>query len=276
MKDNKDAEMNLAICSLSSGSSGNSYVIYSDKGALLIDAGISAKQICLGLDKLGIDPRRLDAVLVTHEHSDHIKGLPVLAKKTDACLYATSKTLECIEDKNEFTRHSIEAGDRFTIADMEVRSFAVSHDAADPVGYSVTCCGSCISVVTDTGVVTQDILEIMAKSDILVLESNHDESVLRVGSYPWFLKQRILGDKGHLSNDSAAKAIAGVLREEAKKGCVKKRQLLLAHLSKENNFPEMALMTMENILEEEEVHAADVKVEVLPRSEISPVYSVRG
>ena len=266
--------MNLSICSLASGSSGNSYVIYSEGGALLIDAGISARQICQGLSGLGIEPSSLDAVLVTHEHSDHIKGLPVLAKKTGACLYGTQKTLERIDDKSIFTRHPIEAGESFTIADMEVRSFRVSHDAADPVGYSVTCRGSCISVVTDTGVVTPEIPDIMAKSDILVLESNHDESVLRVGSYPWFLKQRILGEKGHLSNDSAAKAVAGVLRAEAEEGRRKRRQILLAHLSRENNFPEMALMTMENILEEEGVQAAGITVEVLPRTEISPVYSL--
>lgn len=267
--------MNLAICSLASGSSGNSYVIYSEGGCLLIDAGISARQICEGLSRLGLSAEKLDAVLVTHEHSDHIKGLTVLAKKTDACLYGTSATLECIGDGVLFKRHSIEAGDCFKIADMEVRSFAVSHDAADPVGYSVACSGSVISIVTDTGTVNGEILQTMAESDILVLESNHDESILRVGSYPWFLKQRILGDKGHLSNDSAAKALAVVLKREREEGRLGKRQILLAHLSKENNFPEMALATMENILEEEEVAVGnDIRVEVLPRSQISPVYSV--
>lgn len=267
--------MNLAICSLASGSSGNSYVIYSEGGCLLIDAGISAKQICEGLTKLGLSAQELDAVLVTHEHSDHIKGLAVLAKKTDACLYATSATLERIGGDVPFEKRSIEAGDCFMVADMEVRSFAVSHDAADPVGYSVSCSGCVVSVVTDTGVINGRILETMAESDILVLESNHDESILRVGSYPWFLKQRILGDKGHLSNDSAAKALAAVLKRERNEGRLGKRQVLLAHLSKENNFPEMALATMENILEEEGVAAgSDIRVEVLPRTQISPVYSV--
>lgn len=266
--------MNLAICSLASGSSGNSYVIYSEGGALLIDAGISAKQICLGLDKLGLQAETLDAVLVTHEHSDHIKGLPVLSKKTDACLYATAGTIEGMEETG-FNTHPIEAGDVFTVADMKVRCFAVSHDAAEPVGYSVTCNGYCISIVTDTGVVNDEILRTMAASDVLVLESNHDESILRVGRYPWFLKQRILGEKGHLSNDSAAKSLALVLREERSSGNLGKRQILLAHLSKENNFPEMALATMENILEEEGVPTGnDIKVDVLPRSQISPVYSV--
>ncbi|MCQ2565441.1 MAG: MBL fold metallo-hydrolase [Clostridia bacterium] len=267
--------MNLALCSLASGSSGNSYVIYSDEGSLLIDAGISAKQICEGLSKLGLSAEDLNAVLVTHEHSDHIKGLAVLSKKTKACLYGTEATLECIGDEVLFQKHPIEAGESFMVADMEVRSFAVSHDAADPVGYSVSCSGSVISVVTDTGVVNGKILETMAESDILVLESNHDESILRVGRYPWFLKQRILGEKGHLSNDSAAKALAAVLKRERNEGRLGKRQVLLAHLSKENNFPEMALATMENILEEEGVATGnDVRVEVLSRSQISPIYSV--
>jgi len=265
--------MNLELCSLASGSSGNCYIIRSEKACLLIDAGISARQICKGLEALGCSVQGLDAILVTHEHSDHIKGLSVFSRKTKACLYATAATLVHIGDDVELPRQSLAAGDSFMIGDMKITSFAVSHDAADPVGYSISCSGSTISVVTDTGIVTDPILHCMRASDILVLESNHDENILRVGSYPWFLKQRILGEKGHLSNDSAAKALATVLAEEKNNGSLKKRQILLAHLSKENNFPEMALATMENVLEEKGVAPGNqIKVSVLPRTEISSVY----
>ncbi|HPX70272.1 MAG TPA: MBL fold metallo-hydrolase [Bacillota bacterium] len=273
--------MNLAICSLASGSSGNSYVIYSKRGALLIDAGISARRICQSLERLGIGPDALNAVLLTHEHSDHTRGLAALAKKTGAVLYASAETLKVLGSDFGFDARPIGRTDAIEIADMEVRSFAVSHDAADPVGYSVSSGGRCVSVISDTGIITEEIFEVMKRSNILVLETNHDESILRVGRYPYFLKQRILSDKGHLSNACAARALASALceeREEREEGGgngIGRRQVLLAHLSKENNFPEMALTTMENILEAEGfAFGKEVTVEVLPRSEISPVYSV--
>ena len=270
--------MNLAICSLASGSSGNSYVIYSKRGALLIDAGISARRICQSLERLGISPDALNAVLLTHEHSDHTRGLAALAKKTGAVLYASAETLKALGTDLGFDARPIGRADAIEIADMEVRSFAVSHDAVDPMGYSVSSGGSCVSVISDTGIITEEIYEVIKRSNILVLETNHDESILRVGRYPYFLKQRILSDKGHLSNACAARALASALceeREEGGRNGISRRQVLLAHLSKENNFPEMALTTMENILEAEGfAFGKELTVEVLPRNEISPVYSV--
>ena len=141
------------------------------------------------------------------------------------------------------------------------------------MGFSFEKDGACISIVTDTGVVTEACREYMKKADILVLESNHDESMLRIGRYPWFLKQRILGEEGHLSNEAAAKAVAKMLEEEAQRDEKKYRKLLLAHLSRENNFPQMALATMENVLEDRGfVPGRDISVETLSRTEISSLY----
>ena len=267
--------MNLAICSLASGSSGNSYVIFSDEGALLIDAGISAKQIAIRLESLGLCPGDIAAVLVTHEHADHTKGLAVLAKKHGLPVYATEGTACGLECRDGLDLHIIRAGEDLLLAGMDVHCFALSHDAAEPSGYSVSCQGKTVSVVTDTGIITPQIREAMAAADILVLESNHDENVLRVGKYPWFLKQRILGEKGHLSNDTAAQTLASVLKEQRRCGERLTSQVLLAHLSSENNFPEMALTTMENILEQEGViPGKNLRIEVLSRSEMSPVYRV--
>ncbi len=265
--------MELAICSLASGSSGNSYVIRSEKTALLVDAGISNKQICSGLEKLGLRAEDLSGVFVTHEHSDHIKGLPVLLKRCGAKLYTTQLTADQLPVDPDRVR-AVEPGEVLDAGDIEVSCFSLSHDAADPVGYSFRSGGSVITVVTDTGTVTDDIRTFIGRSDILVLESNHDVNMLRVGRYPWFLKQRILSDRGHLSNEAAAVALAEVLKAESEAGALKRRIVLLAHLSRENNFPEMALATMENILQEYGFAAGkETRIDVLKRDVMSALYT---
>lgn len=268
--------MKLAICSLSSGSSGNCYVVLTGNTAVLVDAGISARQIGQRLEALGLGLDRVDAMLITHEHQDHVKGLPVIMKKT-ACpvlmAEGTGREMPC-ELPRETMR--IAAGEEFLIGDLTVRSFSVSHDAAQPLGFTFSCEDKKLGIVTDTGCITDEIFENMAGCDILVLESNHDENILRIGRYPWFLKQRILGEKGHLSNDAAAEALANLIEyERAALGEERRRTVLLAHLSKENNFPEMALATVSNVLEERGIIAGkNTKIETLSRTETSPVYSV--
>ncbi len=264
--------MELAICSLASGSSGNSYLVRSEKTALLVDAGISSRQICLGLSELGLGAEDLSGVLITHEHSDHIKGVPTLLKRTDAALYATELTAgQIAADPSRVC--TVTPGEVFDIGDIEVSCFSLSHDAADPVGYSFRNGGSTITVVTDTGCVTDEIMYFMQRADILVLESNHDVNMLRIGRYPWFLKQRILSDHGHLSNEAAAHALAELLKAESAGGGLKQRQVLLAHLSRENNFPEMALATMENILQENGFTAGkETRIDILKRDEMSALY----
>lgn len=261
--------MGIRICSLASGSSGNCYVIWTNKTTLLVDAGISGRQIKERMSGLGLDLNDLSAVLITHEHSDHVKGLSALVK-FNTQIYASKKTLNEIdlEFEEELCRY-IEEKDEFLIGDIKVQAFRTSHDAVDPLGFYFTSEGKSICLVTDTGCLNDEITNFMAASDIIVLESNHDENILKMGSYPWFLKQRILSDKGHLSNETSALALAKIVASENSE---KVRLVLLAHLSKENNFPEMAKATMENILKENDCKMRSCIIRVLPRNEVSEIY----
>lgn len=264
--------MDLAICSLASGSSGNCYLIKSNRAAILVDAGISARQISQKLSALGMQTEEILAVLITHEHSDHIKGISALSRSEGVSFYLNEKTLAAsgIELPRERLR-CFAAGESFEVEDIKISSFHLSHDAADPSGFSFESGGKRISIVTDTGVVTDEIYENVRDSDLLVLESNHDENILKMGRYPWFLKKRILSDKGHLSNEAAAELLKRILLGSESK----QRQILLAHLSAENNFPEMALATVNNILEAEGLPVGqNVRISVLSRSEASPLYRV--
>ncbi len=274
MVDTEAAMMNMAICSLSSGSSGNSYLVLSENTAVLVDAGVSARQIDQRLKSLGLSLESLDAVLITHEHKDHVKALPVLMKKLAVPFFATGGTEQAVRETCPKAIDLIAAGEEFRINDISVRPFTVSHDAAEPVGFSFCCKERKISIVTDTGCVTDEIRMNMRGSDILVLESNHDVNILRIGRYPWFLKQRIIGEKGHLSNDAAAEALADLLEEEKEAGLERDRIVLLAHLSKENNFPQMALTTVRNLLEERGLAGRRIRIETLSRTETSPLYIV--
>lgn len=266
---------NLAICSLSSGSSGNSYLVLTENTALLVDAGISARQIEQRLGYFGIGPQALTGVLITHEHQDHVKGLKVLLKKTDAAVYATAGTAEQLQEMCPGRLNIIAPGEAFEAGDITAQCFSVSHDAAQPVCYRFRCKDRQISIVTDTGILTDEVYDSMRGADILVLESNHDENILRIGHYPWFLKQRILGEQGHLSNDAAARGLCRLLTEEPDSRRTRDRVVLLAHLSKENNFPELALTTVTNILEEEGIAIGKrTRIETLSRTEMSPLYMI--
>lgn len=264
--------MNLAICSLASGSSGNCYLIKSNNAAILVDAGISARQIVLRLEKLGLSLSDIDAVFITHEHSDHTKGIKPLSKSENIRFCSSEGSfrnlgIEVDESRFEF----IKSGDSLMVGDILVRCFSLSHDAAEPTGYSFSSGNALISIVTDTGTVTDEIYSSVNASDILVLESNHDVNILKMGRYPWFLKQRILSDQGHLSNEAAAELLCRIGKECPQK----KRLILLAHLSKENNFPEMAMATSVNILEAIGMAVGkEFRLAVLSRDEASPLYTV--
>jgi phosphoribosyl 1,2-cyclic phosphodiesterase len=211
--------------------------------------------------------------LLTHEHSDHISGLASLLKKSgDIAVYANENTwgaIGAIAKSDARVRHFI-TGERFTVGDISIKTFAVSHDAADPVGYTLRCGDRQISVVTDTGRVDDELFAEIHGADTLVLESNHDEDLLKCGKYPWFLKRRVLGDEGHLSNAAAADIVLKLLRAGEKK-----RRVLLAHLSRENNFPETALNTVRNILEAHKCPCgASLRLDAIPRDEIGPLYRI--
>lgn len=233
----------IRMCSIASGSSGNCIYIGTEDTHILVDAGISTKRIVEGLHSLGVEPGQLAGILVTHEHSDHIKGLPIFTKKYPIPVYATEHTLDGYLASNgpglaaEGRLRIVEYGREFEIGGLKALPFPISHDAARPVSYTFTSKGHKLGMATDLGYYDNTVIQALEGSEILYLEANHDENMLMVGSYPYELKQRILGRKGHLSNDAAAELIAGLLHQGLK-------HIVLAHLSKENNYPELAYETV--------------------------------
>ena len=280
--------MDLTFCAIASGSSGNSYMVRSDETVLLVDAGISGKRIKEGLEKGGTSLHAVDAILVTHEHSDHIRSLGIMQRKCPAArVWSNIGTFRRISGDVEDGRHStFTTGESFRIGDITVYPFPVSHDAAEPVGFVFRKGDSQIAIVTDTGYVSNEIFEAIRGSDLIILEANHDENVLRYCRYPFHVKQRILSDHGHLCNEAAADCIEHLLRKDPKLPV-----FLLAHLSKENNTPDMALITVRNALTASDVFQAreeafaqegiapagtleDLRIEVLSRSEPGRVYQL--
>ena len=264
--------MALTFCSFSSGSSGNCYMVKSEKAAILIDAGISGRRVLTSLLQAGVGPEEVKAILITHEHSDHIKSLKAINKKLqNAITYANIGTWESINSLVDEKKSVVfTTGKEFLIGDIRVKAFPILHDAAEPVGFSFSLGESRISILTDTGRMSEEILKEVKEADLLVLEANHDVEMLKVGRYPWFLKQRILGEKGHLSNVDAADAICRLLSDGRRN-----RHILLAHLSRENNFPEMAYQTVKNLLEEKDYYIdANVCISIIKRDEMSEMYTV--
>ena len=229
----------LQVSILASGSKGNSVYVELDGVRLLVDAGISAARITKGLRARGIEPQSIDAVLVTHEHIDHVRGLKTLAKQYHLPILATCGTLAGIDGGAAFEDDMRSISDAFMIGNVTVQPFATSHDAAEPCGFRIE--GShCCTVATDLGVVTDTVQDAMEGADVLVLEANHDADLLRQGSYPWPLKRRILSNRGHLANGDAAWALTRMKKHP--------RKVYLAHLSEENNRPALARDTVHDIL----------------------------
>lgn len=264
--------MSLKFCSLASGSSGNCYIIKSEHTALLIDAGISGKKILQGLEDTGTPHEQVKALLITHEHIDHVKSVSVLAKKLPGiAVYANEATWEGIKkpvspEQQRFFR----TGEDFYIDDLMIRPFPIPHDAADPVGFSVYCEDKQISIVTDVGCVTEPIFEEIVDADLLLLEANHEKEILLMGRYPYQLKHRILGEKGHLSNVSAGECLCRLARTKKKS-----RQILLGHLSHENNDPAVAMLTVKNTLMEKSIiPGSELKLGIVTRDCMSYIYEV--
>lgn len=232
----------MKVCPIASGSSGNCIYVGEGKEGILIDAGISRKRIVEGLKSIGVMPEELRGICITHEHSDHIAGLRVFAKQYHTPLYATAGTFAFLQDKmgevlSECTCHIVEAGKAFSIDRIRMQALAISHDAAEPVAYTVQI-GECkFGMATDLGFYDEGTLDFLQGSQILLLEANHDISMLQAGTYPYQLKRRILGNKGHLSNTAAGDLLCALLHDTL-------RHVYLAHLSKENNYPELAYETV--------------------------------
>lgn len=259
----------IKFCSLFSGSSGNALFIGTEKTKLLIDAGLSGKRILEALCSIGESPAELSAILITHEHVDHVRGAGIVSRKQNVPIYANEATwqaMECglgpvkLENRCAFC-----TGEEFEIGDICIRPFAIPHDAAEPVGYNFFAQGKKITTATDIGHMNKELLPYIEGNDLLLLESNHDTEMLKVGPYPWPLKKRILGDHGHLSNEIAAKVIAYLAEKGGKR-------FILGHLSHENNFPELAYQTALNALNEKQiVVGGDITLEVALRDRVGSV-----
>ncbi|MCR4651981.1 MAG: MBL fold metallo-hydrolase [Lachnospiraceae bacterium] len=229
----------MIICPIASGSSGNCVYVGTDSTHIIIDTGVSKKRIEEGLDYVGVSPDSIDAVLITHEHSDHISGLGVFERKYPTRVYGTDATLDYIEncgylgkiDTDEFC--PVDPDEVFMIGDIEVTVIKTSHDAACSVAYILRNDGKSIAVATDLGTFDDHIVEALKGMDVMLLEANHDIRMLETGPYPYQLKRRILSDAGHLSNEMAGKLLCEVLHDGL-------RTIILGHLSKENNYPALA------------------------------------
>lgn len=229
------------FCSLYSGSSGNSLFVETKNTKLLIDAGVSCKKIENALNDICVDPHSIDGILVTHEHTDHVQGLGTLSKKFDLPVFVTQETLDAMpKQKDKISEKNIKTfkvSDKFEIGDLLINPFSIPHDAANPCGFNIYNKDKKISIATDIGHMTKDILKNLEESLFVLLESNYDPEVLRCSSYPFVLKSRIAGPTGHLPNEIAGKTISHLLKSGLKKA-------MLGHLSKESNFPELAYQTV--------------------------------
>lgn len=280
----------MEVISVGSSSSGNSYIITTENSTVIIDVGLPAKRIITALHQIGRSPEDVEAILITHEHVDHVRSVRAMGRQCpNALFYASKGTVESTENFKYIDDNRIRivsTGDAFSISDgspgteqemetkPEIGVFSLCHDAAEPVGFTFSDGAEKLAVVTDSGIVTDEIFEAVKDSDILIFESNHDENMLMYGSYPYPVKVRIKSELGHLSNEYAGEVLARLLRdrqhrlgdemyhaeqeENAVSAAVKPLQIMLAHLSFNNNAPFFARQAVEEALEaagfERDVH----------------------
>ena len=246
---------------LGSGSKGNSVYIEMEGMHILVDAGIGVRRVMKGLKEIGVTPDMLSAVFLTHEHTDHVKGLGPLLRATEATVYTRPGTLEALPKRKELPEERLEViHDEMKLGPLIVKAFSTLHDAADPVGYSFYGVNSKCTLATDLGFITSSVQSAIDGSDVLVLETNHDPAMLKRGSYPWPLKQRILSNRGHLANEEAAWALVHMKKRPKK--------LFLAHLSEENNRPELAKETVERVLREQGAASPTMEITVARQNDM--------
>ena len=233
----------MKICVLSSGSKGNTTYIESKKAKILIDCGNSCKYVLTKLAELGVYPSDLDAILITHVHSDHVKGLQIFSKQVGTMVYMTEKMFPYLDYVKNYTFID---SNNFKIKDMDIEVIKTSHDAEDSVGYIVNNDDKAVVYITDTGYINKKYFDILKNRDVYIFESNHDVEMLNNGRYPFELRKRILSDKGHLSNYDSAKYLANFIGDRTKK-------IILAHLSEENNTEELAMSTINDRLKKEKI-----------------------
>lgn len=244
----------MKICLLASGSKGNSILVESGQTRLLIDAGLSARELRKRLDSIGVDPGSLNALLITHEHTDHVRGLGPLVRQLNLPVYLQTDLARKLPDvgKPECV-HEFADGEDFIVNDLTVRPFAITHDSLAPVGFTFNGEQGKVGVATDLGVATRLVVECLQECRALVIETNHDEEMLRDGPYPWKLKQRVRSNHGHLSNLAGGSLLQDLLWQGLD-------SVFLGHLSETNNCPKLALDVVSQILEKQNVCAPQVIV----------------
>ena len=248
--------ISFRVSILASGSTGNATLLETERTTLLIDAGLGKREMLRRFEALGRErPERVDAILITHEHTDHSSGAAQMAREWNCPAYLTEPThreiLKMFADDPEKPGKKakidrvefIRAGERFEIGDIEVNPFAIPHDAADPVGFTFRTNGMKVAIVTDLGYMPELVKQRLREADLLILESNHDLDMLKVGPYPWYIKQRVMSRTGHLSNMVVSEFLAD---SEVFDG--RARHLVLAHLSEQNNTPDIAQICAEQAL----------------------------
>lgn len=257
------------LATLFSSSSGNCTLICNDDTNILVDAGVSASKIIASLSDFNLDICEIDGIVITHEHTDHVKAVGALSRKYNIPVYANSATMReliaSVGDLHDRNICLISPGKGFCIRSMNITPFSIPHDAADPMGYTVDLGDTRVSVATDTGHITKSMLINMSKSDTVLIESNHDVEMVKNGKYPYLLKKRILSDNGHLSNDNAAWLATQLALWGTKK-------IILGHLSDHNNIPQIAYETTERKLIENNIRPnSDVILKVASKSQICAI-----
>ena len=264
--------MELRFSPLFSGSSGNAIYVGCGDTHILVDAGLSGSRIVNELNKIGLDPGDLSAILTTHEHVDHSKGIGILSRKYHLPVYATEGTWLGMQDKigpvDPVNRCIMVPEQDFYIGSLNITPFSTPHDANEPVGLTFECGGARFTIATDLGCIKNGWFSHVKGSDAVLLESNYDPGMLKAGSYPYELKRRILSNKGHLCNEDSADCCVELVKSGT-------RHIILGHLSKENNFPQLAMQCCECALRQNGIIPGDdVRVDVASRDGVTGIYGI--
>ena len=265
----------MRLCSIASGSSGNCIYVGSENTHLLVDTGISKKRIEDGLAELDVKGEDVNGIFITHEHIDHIQGLGVFCRKYEVPIYASKGTILGIQNCKTIGKmpdgllHEISTDEIFELGDLRVKPFAISHDANEPTGFRIEDEKRAVAVATDLGTYDDYIVDNLRGLDAVLLEANHDTHMVEVGPYPYPLKQRVLGNKGHLSNELSGRLLCDILHDNLK--CV-----LLGHLSKDNNYAELAYETvkLEVTMSKTPYNGNDIPLAVADRDKMSKIFNV--
>lgn len=256
------------FCNLYSGSSGNCSFLQSNDTRILIDCGVSMKKITTALSLMNIELNTIDGILVTHEHFDHISSLAMICKKYNIPVFSNAKTFDNInQDIPSELKNVFNTDEKFEVGDLNIFPFHIPHDAADPCGFSISYNDKKISIATDIGHMESSIIDNLSGSSFVLLESNYEPNMLQYSRYPYYLKKRIVGPNGHLSNEDAGKTICSLVKNGV-------NNITLGHLSKSNNFPELAYQTVIDTMISSKVDVSSLSLSVANRDKIDNIINI--